>query len=152
MKLFMETTKIDAGKTVAEIQNILGQYGCTGVMTMYENNEVKAVAFQIMFMDKNIAFKLPCRWECIYKNFADRRASGKDKPVHRADDDAQQAKRVAWRQILRWVEAQMALVETDMVKVHEVFLPYLQMNIKGETLADKFSESGMKMLGHTKDI
>jgi hypothetical protein len=33
---------------------------------------------------------------------------------------------VAWRQILRWVQAQMALVETKMVKVEEVFLPYIQ--------------------------
>jgi hypothetical protein len=151
MKLFMETTKIDASKTVAEIQSLLGKYGCSGVMTLYEKNEVKAVAFQIMFLDKNVAFNLPCRWECIYKNFVDRRASGYDRPVHRAEDDAMQAKRVAWRQILRWVEAQLALVETNMVKIQEVFLPYMQMNIKGQTLYESVEKQEFKMLGHIKD-
>lgn len=151
MKLFMETTKIEATKTVAQIQELLGIYGCSGVMTLYENNEVKAVCFQIMFLDKNIAFKLPCRWEAIYKNFADRRASGKDRPAHKEQEDAQQAKRVAWRQILRWVEAQLALVETDMVKIQEVFLPYTQVDIKGTTLYQEIESKGFKMIGHSKD-
>lgn len=57
-----------------------------------------------------------------------------------------QAKRIAWRQILRWVEAQLALVETDMVKMQEVFMPYIQVNIKGQTLYEKLEESKFKML------
>lgn len=151
MKLFMETTKIEATKTVAQIQELLGCYGCSGVMTLYENNEVKAVCFQIIFLDKNLAFKLPCRWEAIYKNFVDRRACGKDRPVHKELEDTQQAKRVAWRQILRWVEAQLALVETDMVKIQEVFLPYTQIDIKGTTLYQQIEDKGFKMLGYIKD-
>ncbi|MDD4980682.1 MAG: hypothetical protein PHC54_05390 [Candidatus Omnitrophica bacterium] len=55
---------------------------------------------------------------------------------------AQQAKRVAWRQILRWVEAQMALVETNMVKIQEVFMPYIQMTISGQTLYEKIEQKG----------
>lgn len=150
MSLFMETTKIDATKTVAQIQELLGKYGCSGVMTLYENSEVKAVCFQIMFLNRNVAFKLPCRWEAIYKNFVDRRASGKDRPVHKETDDITQAKKVAWRQILRWVEAQLALVETDMVKIQEVFLPYVQVDGGGTTLYQQLEDKGFKMLGHSK--
>jgi hypothetical protein len=150
MKLFMETTRIEVSKTVAEIQQLLGRYGCCGVMTMYEKNEVKAVCFQILFLDKTIPFKLPCRWECIYKNFVDRRASGRDKPVHKEIDDVPQAKRVAWRQILRWVEAQMSLVDTDMVKVQEVFLPYAQTGLN-QTLFEMIEDKGFMALEHKKD-
>jgi hypothetical protein len=37
-----------------------------------------------------------------------------------------QAYRVAWRNILDWVQAQMALLEIGMAKMEEVFLPYMQ--------------------------
>src|SRR6266478_5746936 len=38
----------------------------------------------------------------------------------------EQAYRVAWRNILDWVQAQMALLEIGMAKIEEVFLPYMQ--------------------------
>jgi hypothetical protein len=38
----------------------------------------------------------------------------------------EQAYRVAWRNILDWVQAQMALLEIGMAKMEEVFLPYMQ--------------------------
>lgn len=151
MKLFMETTKIDVGKTVAEIQDILGRYGCCAVMTEYDKGDVVAVCFKVIFLDKTIPFKLPCRWQCIYKNFVDRRASGIKKPTHKESDDILQAKRVAWRQILRWVEAQMSLVETDMVKVQEIFLPYAQFNsAQGRTLYEQIEHTGGKLLLENK--
>ncbi len=37
----------------------------------------------------------------------------------------EQAYRVAWRNILDWVQAQMALIEIEMTKLEEVFLPYM---------------------------
>lgn len=148
MSLFMETTKIEASRTVAEIQELLGRYGCAGVMTLYENNEVKAVCFQIMFLDKSMAFKLPCRWEAIYNVM---RKDIKRPREGKLENLEAQAKRVAWRQILRWVEAQLALVETDMVKIQEVFLPYVQVDLTGRTLYQQIEDKGFKMLGHSKE-
>lgn len=150
--LFMETTKIPAGQTVSEIQHLLGKYGAAAVMTEYEDNEVKAVCFQIMFLDRNIPFRLPCRWESIEASLNEKYPI--DEYYYRGElkkrDNKEQAKRVAWRQILRWVEAQLALVETNMVKIQEVFLPYVQVNIKGETFYDQIENKGFKMLGYDK--
>jgi hypothetical protein len=147
--LFMETTKIPVGQTVAQIQRILGEYGACAVMTEYKDKEVTAVCFKVMFLDKSIPFRLPCRWEAVYKSIMDRprkRMLGNDE----AEACKDQSKRIAWRQILRWVEAQMALVETEMVKVHEVFLPYVQVGInsKGQvqTLSEKFESETSKFL------
>lgn len=141
--LYMETTIIPVGQTVAQIQRVLGEYGACAVMTEYKDKEVTAVCFKVIFLDRDIPFRLPCRWECIYKILRERIKKSKSGTEQKIID---QAKMVAWRQILRWVEAQMALVETDMVKVHEVFLPYIQVGINGETLSEKLEGSKFKML------
>ncbi len=38
--------------------------------------------------------------------------------------DRAQAERTAWRQVLRWVEAQMAMIDAGMTQTQEVFMPY----------------------------
>lgn len=63
----------------------------------------------------------------------------------------EQATRVAWANILMWVEAQMALLDIEMVKMEEVFLPYM-VNKQGKTLfevmeADNFQHLPMLASG-----
>lgn len=144
--LFMETTKIGPEQTVGEIQRILGKYGAGAILTEYEKGEVSGVCFKVNVSGKDIPFKLPARWQSIYEVFVKRRVYPKDYE----DKDIQQAKRVAWRQILRWIEAQMALVETNMVKIQEVFMPYIQVNIEGKTLYEQLEEKKFTMLEHKR--
>lgn len=139
--LFMETTKISSEKTVAEIQAILGKYGAGSILVDYDKGEVFAVSFKIIIGGQDIPFKLPCKPEAIYAILAKRRVYPKDY----IDKDMEQAKRVAWRQILRWVQAQMALVETNMVKIQEVFMPYIQMKL-GHTLYEQLEKTKFTML------
>jgi hypothetical protein len=47
-----------------------------------------------------------------------------------------EAYRVAWANIKDWVEAQMALYETEMVDMPQIFLPFA-VDSKGETLYDR---------------
>ncbi len=140
--LFMETTKIEACQTVGEIQSILGRYGASAILTEYDNNEVTSVSFKIKLNSNYIPFRLPCRWQPILEKLKSRR---KRKSYKRSIEA--QAKRVAWRQILRWIEAQLALVDTEMVQIQEVFMPYLQMNT-GETLYEKLNQTQFKMVEH----
>lgn len=140
--IFMETTRIEASQTVGEIQKLLGEYGASAIRTDYEKGEVMAVSFTIKINGDQIPFRLPCRWEAIKTIFESRRKkrSGRGRPM--ADLTAQ-AKRVAWRQILRWVESQLALTETKMAKLHEVFMPYLLMD-KGQTIFEKLESQNWK--------
>lgn len=131
----METTKISSSQTVGEIQHLLGSYGATAILLEYSNGEVIAVSFKIMVGKQEVPFRLPCRWEPIEGHL-----NKKHKPQKyvysgetRIRDNTDQAKRVAWRQILRWIEAQLALTDTGMVKIQEVFLPYM-LGDSGETL------------------
>lgn len=124
MTLFMESTEIAPEKSIAEIEACLAKYGATAILKDYEKGEIEALSFRIKVGTQEVPFRLPCRWKAIEEIFhkrADRYASEREVESRKA-----KARRVAWRQILRWVQAQMALVETSMVKVEEVFLPYIQ--------------------------
>lgn len=133
--LFMETTEISPEKTISEIEAVLIQYGANAVLKEYSGGAIEAVSFRIKVGPNDIPFRLPCRWKAIASVFEKRKA-GKwhytlsAKTKQRCADHG---RRVAWRQILRWVQAQMALVETEMVKVEEVFFPYIQTR-GGQTL------------------
>lgn len=145
----METTKINPEKTVGEIQETLGKYGASAIRTDYERGEVVAVSFTIQINHDQIPFRLPCRWPAVLETLM-ARIRGKrsqDYLNKKRDEYTPQAKRIAWRQILRWVEAQLALVETGMVKIQEVFIPYMLMD-KGKTLYEKLEETQFKMLEH----
>ena len=56
----------------------------------------------------------------------------------------EQANRTAWRIIKEWIPAQMALIETEMVTVEEVFLPYMLTG--KQTLYQALSNGDLKML------
>lgn len=133
--LFMETTEITPEKTIGEIETVLIQYGANAVLKEYDAGTIEAVSFRVRVGAQDIPFRLPCRWKAIATVFEKRKA-GKWNYTLSAETKrayADKARRVAWRQILRWVQAQMALVETDMVKVEEVFFPYIQSK-GGQTL------------------
>ncbi len=138
--LFMETTKIEPTQTVSEIQKTLGQYGASQILTEYASGEVTGISFKIIVKGSDLPFRLPCRYESIMEVLISRK-----KRVQARTDIRGQAKRVAWRQILRWVEAQLALTTTKMVSIEEVFLPYLQGK-DGKTLYESLSENKFKML------
>ena len=54
-------------------------------------------------------------------------------------DSKEQALRVGWRNIKDWIDAQMALIETEMATIDEVFLPYI-LNKNGQTLYESIKE------------
>lgn len=133
--LFMETTQIAPAQTVGQLQKILGEYGASHILMEYDNGEVSGLVFNIRGPESDMPFRLPCRWQAIHKILTNRR-----KRYTVRSDLETQAKRVAWRQILRWVEAQLALIETGMVKTQEVFMPYLIVD-KNKTLYEKLEST-----------
>lgn len=122
MSMYMETTKIGADKTAAGVAALLAQAGATTVNIDYAEAEAVALSFEIPVKDMPFKFQLPVRIDPVFVVLQKRRAPRNR--TKRAPSDLEQAKRVAWRQILRWVQAQLAMIDTGMVQAHEVFLPY----------------------------
>ncbi len=143
MTLHMETTKVAAEKTAREITELLARAGVSAVQTEYKEKKVVAMSFKCEVGGEEIPFRLPVRSDSLFTYFQNKRDGWKR--ADRAEKDREQAERVAWRQIFRWIQAQLALIETGMVKVQEVFLPYIQTGI-GETLYDRLESSDFKAL------
>ena len=140
--MFMETTQITTTKTSSEIVSLLASSGARKIMQEIDDSgEVHSLTFSIVCDGQEVPFKLPIDPEPIWKYLNKKRSvSLRDR---RATIDLEQAKRVAWRQVYRWVQAQLALVDTGMVKTQEVFYPYIRMK-SGQTLYKQMEAEGLQ--------
>jgi hypothetical protein len=113
--------------------------GATQIATQFEKGEPSGLYFTLLVGGNTIPFQLPARIEPIFK-IINGDGYSRDKAK-----DMSQAKRVAWRQIYRWIQAQVALVETGMAKADEVMMPYIQV-APNETLYQRAVSSGYQKL------
>jgi hypothetical protein len=116
------TTTVDPRKTLGEIERCLVAHGAKGVMIEFgAGGQPSALAFVVPTEWGDRSFRLPARVEAVERTLRDQAARGKI----RAKVTAEMAARVAWRITKDWVEAQLAIVESGMVTLPEVMLPYL---------------------------
>lgn len=145
MALLNYTSNVDADKTAMEISKCLSMHGAQAVLTEYDPKEgiVTAISFRINLNGQVISFRLPCDWKPVY----DVMFKGKRNTYSSSIESNRraQAVRTAWRIVKDWVEAQMALVETNMARTEEVFLPYAVMK-NGQTLAQNVRENPEQFL------
>ncbi len=131
MPLLNYTTQIEAIKTVGEIQGILAGHGAKSILIDYgPDGTVEALAFRVLTPQGDIAIRLPIDPEAVLKVLTQQNRLGK---VPRRYISKAQAVRVAWRIVKDWVEAQMAILETEMVRMEQIFLPYV-ITDSGKTL------------------
>lgn len=140
MAILNYTTKIDAVKTVGEIQEILAKHGAQSVSIDFVDRLPVAVTFLINLNNDLIAFRLPSNHIGVYKTLC------KDNKIENRYKTQEQARRVAWRIVKDWVEAQMAVIEAGLATLPEVFLPYAVVNASGQTVYESVSQSGMRFL------
>lgn len=128
MPLLNYTTKVDVYTTIGAIQGQLVKHGAKKIMQEYDDaGRITALSFQIDTPNGMRAIKLPANAEPV------RRVLAKQK----VKCDVEQSERVAWRIIKDWVEAQMAILESEMVQMDEIFLPYM-LNSKGQTVFEAY--------------
>lgn len=138
MPLLNYTTKIEAIKTVGEIQRTLANHGAKSILSDYDDQgQIEALAFRIITPHGDIGFRLPIDPAAVLKVLKQQNDMGK---VPKAFVNHQQAVRVAWRIVKDWVEAQMAILETEMVNMEQVFLPYM-ISGNGRTLYEVMAET-----------
>jgi hypothetical protein len=126
------TTKISVAKTAAEIQAKLGAAGADAIMLQYEGGTPTALRFRINTSFGPQAYSLPVSPDPVYKVLLCQSSYGARDKIPRSFATMDQAARVAWRITKDWVEAQMAIIETEMVSLEQVMLPYME-TAEGET-------------------
>lgn len=130
--LFMETTGIDAMKTVGEIHALLVAAGAVAIQNTYEAGRIVGLEWAMNFGPGQLRYKMPARVEPIFQILR------KSHPAWSIGPAREQAERVAWRQLLRWIQAQLAMAETGMVQPAEIFLPYMLHGRSGQTFFEYF--------------
>jgi len=129
------TTSVPAYRSIDEIQKSLLNHGAIGMTMLYEKGtgRISALQFLLEIKDNKVPFALPVNWRLFQEVL-------KQQEIKKwVDEDF--CYKVAWRNIRDWVLAQMALYETQMVELPQVFLPFAT-DQKGETLYNKISDSG----------
>lgn len=136
MPLMNYTTSVPADRSLSEIQRALVKGGARSVMVDYgEDRQPTAVVFTVRTPRGEASFRLPAKVSAVEKLLAGTGARSHRQGVKVSD--AEHARRVAWRVIKDWVEAQLALIETEMVTLDEVMFPYLQVE-SGATLYELY--------------
>lgn len=147
------TTEISAIKSIAEIQANLVVHGARAIMINFDDKQQpKSLSFVISVNNRDVPFRLPANVQAMTQVLLNQLTSSTYRQYdqryqeQRRKKAEEQAFRTAWRIIKDWVDAQLAIIETKMVTMEEVFLPYAQLQ-DGQTLYQRMLERGFMLTG-----
>ena len=122
MAILNYTTTVDAFKTVSEIEYILMKHKAKSIIKNYDGESITGLSFLIDTGIQQIPVRMPVKIEECLKVLQKEKQRG----TKNIKATKEQAERVAWRILKDWVEAQMALLDIEMVSFEEIFLPYIE--------------------------
>lgn len=145
------TTEVPIERTIGEIEAMLAKAGAQKILKEYDaSKNISALSFMVKTDRGMMPFRLPMNVRAVMQVINDgteqwiQRRYGRDRAVPKKFyNDTEQAKRVGWRIIKDWLEAQLALIELKMVKIQEIFLPYT-IGIDGRTLYEQIEKKGFE--------
>lgn len=130
MPILNYTTQVGSDKSIAEITGILSRFGARSITTEFDaDGFVSGITFVV---------------NGVYGTL--RAAKG----VPHRNRTIAQARRVAWRILKDWLEAQLALFQVGQAEVAQVLMPYA-VDAEGRTAYSMFKESHMRQLGPAPD-
>lgn len=136
MPLLNYTTKVDVYTTLGAIQGQLVKHGAKKIMQDYDDKgRISALTFLIDTPVGMRGIRLPANVDKVLNVLHHQKVKC----------DREQAERVAWRIVKDWVEAQMAILESEMVQMDEIFLPYM-VNNDGKTFFEAYRNNRL-MIG-----
>jgi hypothetical protein len=140
MPLLNYTTSVSADRSIQAIQKMLAKAGASAILMDYDQSgNIVALSFRLKLNEQDISFKLPTAWQAVQRVLESQRVE----PRYRTQEHAL---RVAWRITKDWVEAQLAIIETQMVTTAQVFLPYA-VTKDGQTVYEYIANNTNLLLG-----
>lgn len=110
------TTNVDVYTTIGSIQGCLVKHGAKKIMTDYDDEgRATGLSFLINTPTGQRGIRLPVNVDGVQKVLS----------KEKVKNNREHAEKVSWRILKDWVEAQMAILESQMVEIDEVFLPYM---------------------------
>jgi hypothetical protein len=141
-RIYLQHTTVSSERSVQEIIREITSRHATQIRQDYDGNGVlTGLHFLIPLANgEQLPVSLPARMDAM-KKVLYRDLGPRQKARYSEEDMAEDAARIAWRQLAAWVKAQMALVDLEMVRPEEVFLPYVQVR-PGVTMYQAIAEKG----------
>jgi len=141
-RIYLQHTTVSPSKSVQEIIEEITMRGATQVRQDWGPGKVLlGLYFSIDVNGVMLPVELPARvgpMKALIKREMGPRQRQNDEKIN------EMATRIVWRQLAAWIRAQMALVDLQMAKPEEVFLPYIQV-APGRTVFSVIQDSGFKM-------
>ena len=139
MPILNYTTNVDVYTTLGAIRGQLVKHGAKMIMQDYDDEgHIAALSFLIDTPAGARGIRLPANVDAVHAVLTRQKVKC----------DREQAERVAWRIVKDWVEAQMAILESEMVQMDEIFLPYM-VNGQGQTLFQAYRSNQIMLEGRT---
>ena len=140
MPLLNYTTKVPSSRTISEVQKILALAGARQVLTEFgPGGSPVGIAFAVATPNGERHYHLPADVAAVAQVM--KSDPGTPKPLQTPE----QAERVAWRIIKDWLEAQLAIVATQMVAFDQVMLPYMSAGAGGRTVYDLYLDQQLAL-------
>ena len=130
MPLRNYTTLIDVDKTLGQIRTILRNHDAKSILEDYEGKRLTGLSFRVDTATGVRPFSLPIRVEKTRAVLVRQVESGEINTRRKGKEfftSYEHAERVAWRILKDWLDYEMALVETEMVEMDEVFMAWLRL-------------------------
>lgn len=135
MPLLNYTTKVDIYTTLGQIQGQLVKHGAKKILQDYDDGgRITSISFMIDTPFGKRGIRLPANVDAVHKVLIRQKIKC----------DREQAERVAWRIVKDWVEAQMAILESEMVQMEEIFLPYM-IGASGQTFFEAYQNNQLQI-------
>lgn len=142
MAILNYTTTVDSFKTVSEIEYILMKHKAKSIMKNYDGESITGLSFLIDTGFQQVPVRLPVKVDECLKVLQKEKQRG----TKNIKATKEQAERVAWRILKDWVEAQMALLDIEMVSFEEIFLPYIETQ-NGKTVYEVLEQKHFLLEG-----
>ena len=159
MAILNYTTNIPVEKTIAEIEKMLADSGAERILKDYDNEgQIESMSFIINTEKGKLPFKLPMNIKSVMQVINNQTGEYKKTTYGQTRvipkkfyNDLDQARRVGWRIIKDWLEAQLAIFFLQMVKIEEIFLPYMYNSKTDKTMFEMLEEKGFDKLIEYKE-
>ena len=138
MPLLNYTTTVSVNRTIGQVQALLVEAGARRIMTEYDDvGHATGIAFTVETGYGARSFLVPVNAERVVAVLARERVQPRyATPEH--------GERVAWRIVKDWLEAQLAIIRTEMVTLDQVMLPYMATG-DGRTMYDQYLDSQLAL-------
>lgn len=114
-----------------QVQEMLATSGARAVLAEYDDDgEVTGLSFRIQTPFGLNTYSLPVHAEKVYAVLL-------QQSVPRRFQTPEQAARIGWRILKDWLAAQFAILQTEMVSLDQIMLPF-QQGADGRTVYDLY--------------